>query len=156
MTKNCDHTSVGMIVRQDDKVLLIERMKYPFGFAPPAGHVDGDKTYEIAAKRELIEEVGLVATNLKLVFEGRKENVCRRRDGSWHFWKVYEVKVNGEVKRSEDETKLAGWYSNQEIKKLMERTKLYLQGEVPDEEWEKNPGLEVFWYHLQIEVQKVF
>jgi ADP-ribose pyrophosphatase YjhB (NUDIX family) len=78
MTKICGHISVGMIIRSDDKVLLIERMKYPFGFAPPAGHGDGDKSYEIAAKRELHEEVGLKAVDLGLIFEGRKENRCRR------------------------------------------------------------------------------
>lgn len=156
MIKSCDHTSVGMIVRQDNKVLLIERMKYPFGFAPPAGHIDGDKSYEIAAKRELSEEVGLETTDLKLMFEGRKENVCRRQDGAWHYWKVYEVKFAGIVTRSEDETKRADWYSIQEIERLMERTKLYLQGEVSEEDWEKNPGLEVFWYNLKFEGQKVF
>jgi len=81
MTKTCDHTSVGIIVRQGDKFLLIERMKFPFGFAPPAGHVDGDESFEIAARRELTEEVGLEAVSIKLLFEGRKENVCRRHDG---------------------------------------------------------------------------
>jgi ADP-ribose pyrophosphatase YjhB (NUDIX family) len=148
MTKECDHTSVGMIVRKEDKTLLIERMKYPFGFAPPAGHVDGDSSFELAAKRELTEEVGLTAAKLKLVFEGRKDNVCRRPDGSWHYWKIYEVEVRGEVKRSEDETKRAGWYTRQEIEELAERTMKYLRGEVSEDEWQKNPGLEVFWYEF--------
>ncbi|HBC73089.1 MAG: NUDIX hydrolase [Candidatus Amesbacteria bacterium GW2011_GWB1_47_19] len=156
MTKRCDHTSAGMIVRQGDKVLLIERMKYPFGFAPPAGHVDGDENFEISARRELNEEVGLEATDLKLIFEGRKENRCRREDGTWHYWKIYEIKVTGEIKRSKDETKQVGWYSSQEIEKLMGRTKQYLLSEVSEEEWEKNPGLEVFWFNLQSETQKVF
>jgi len=151
MTKICDHTSVGMIVKQGDNVLLIERMKYPFGFAPPAGHVDGDENFEISAKRELSEEVGLEATDLKIIFEGRKENRCRREDGTWHYWKIYDVKTAGKVKRSKDETKRVEWYSSQEIEKLKDRTKLYLHGEVSEDEWEKNPGLEVFWYN-----QKVF
>ena len=151
MTKRCDHTSAGMIVRQGDKVLLIERMKYPFGFAPPAGHVDGDENFEISARRELNEEVGLEATDLKLIFEGRKENRCRREDGTWHYWKIYEIKVTGEIKRSKDETKQVGWYSSQEIEKLMGRTKQYLLSEVSEEEWEKNPG-----FNLQSETQKVF
>jgi len=30
---------------QNDKLLLIERKKFPFGFAPPAGHVDGDADF---------------------------------------------------------------------------------------------------------------
>lgn len=150
--KKCDHTSVGMIVRQGNKILLIERMKYPFGFAPPAGHVDGDPSFEIAAKRELEEEVGLKVTNLQLIFEGRKENACRRPGGTWHEWKIYEVEVEGDVKRSEDETKQAGWYTRQEIEKLAERTKRYLAGKISDEEWQANPGLETFWFKWREEL----
>lgn len=151
--KVCDHTSVGMIVRKEDKMLLIERMKFPFGFAPPAGHLDGDLSYEVAAKRELEEEVGLKATSLKLVFEGRKDNPCRRPGGTWHEWKVYGVEVEGEVKRSEDETKQAGWYTKQEIEKLAERTRQYLAGGISDEKWQANPGLEIFWFKLRGELK---
>ena len=46
----CDHTSVGILVWKDSKLLLIERKNFQFGFAPPAGHLDGD-FYEEAAKR---------------------------------------------------------------------------------------------------------
>ena len=83
MPNICDHKSVGMIVRKDDNILLIERRKKPFGFAPPAGHIDGDKTFEESAVRELKEEVGLAATSIKLLIEGRKENHCRR--GRWNL-----------------------------------------------------------------------
>ena len=79
MEKVCDHTSVGIMVWRGDKLLLIERAKFPKGFAVPAGHVDGDATYEDSAKRELKEEVGLDAMGLRLIAEGRKENPCRRR-----------------------------------------------------------------------------
>ena len=57
MSAKCDHTSVGILVWKEEKLLLIERKNFPFGFAPPAGHLDGD-TYEEAAKRELLEETG--------------------------------------------------------------------------------------------------
>lgn len=59
MTKKCDNKSVGMLVWRDGSLLLIERRKPPFGFAPPAGHIDGDDSFEESAKRELKEEVGL-------------------------------------------------------------------------------------------------
>jgi len=49
--KNCDHTGVGIHVWRNGKLLLIERKKFPFGFAPPAGHVDGRQSFEVAAKR---------------------------------------------------------------------------------------------------------
>ncbi|KND48879.1 MAG: hypothetical protein AB200_00430 [Parcubacteria bacterium C7867-005] len=147
MAKVCDHTSVGMLVWKEGKLLLIERRKFPFGFAIPAGHVDEDTSFENAAIRELKEEVGLDAIDLELVIEGRKENLCRREDGSWHFWKIYKVDNKGELEPSSEETKRTGWYSSEEIQKLGERTEKYLAGEISDEEWEGDPGLEPVMYN---------
>jgi ADP-ribose pyrophosphatase YjhB (NUDIX family) len=121
MGKVCDHTSVGMFVWKEGKLLLIERKKFPVGFAVPAGHVDGDANYEDAARRELKEEVGLDAQNLELIFDSRKENPCRREGGTWHHWKLYKVEVTGEIHRSEEETKQAGWYSLDEIRKIEDK-----------------------------------
>ncbi|MFA6601941.1 MAG: NUDIX hydrolase [Candidatus Paceibacterota bacterium] len=146
MSKICDHTSVGMVVRQGDKILLIERAKGIKGFALPAGHVDGDKSYEEAARRELKEEVGLEAIGIKLLAEARKENPCRREGGSWHYWKIYAVTVQGELVRSLDETKKAGWYSLEEIKLLGLRTKKYEEGGIAEAEWNNSPGLEPVMY----------
>jgi ADP-ribose pyrophosphatase YjhB (NUDIX family) len=144
--KICDHTSVGMIVWQEDKLLLIERARKPFGFAPPAGHVDADILFEDAAKRELYEEVGLTAVSLKFLKEGRKENHCRREGGTWHQWKIFWVETTGEIKRSEDETKQAGFVNREEVEYLMTRTEKYLNKEITEEEWEKAPGIEPVWY----------
>ena len=135
-----------MIVKKGDEILLIERARFPFGFAIPAGHVDDDATYEDAARRELKEEVGLDAEELMLVKEGKKENVCRREDGTWHYWKIYEVIVSGKIERSVDETKQAGWYTREQIKELAERTERYNRKEIADEEWQDEPGLESVMY----------
>ena len=145
MQKICDHTSVGMLVWKDDRLLLIERARPPFGFAAPAGHVDGDPTYEIAAERELKEEVGLTTTNLVLLTEGRRENHCRREDGTWHYWKVYQMTTMGDVDRSKDETKQVNWYTREEIRAFAEKTEAYNRGEISEDEWSKNPGLEPIW-----------
>jgi ADP-ribose pyrophosphatase YjhB (NUDIX family) len=75
-------------------------------------------SFEDAAKRELKEEVGLDAVSLELIYEGRHENPCRREDGTWHYWKLYRAEVTGEVERSEEETKQAGWYTKEEVEKL--------------------------------------
>ncbi|CAN5318412.1 hypothetical protein BH10PAT1_BH10PAT1_4030 [soil metagenome] len=144
--KICDNKSVGMIIRKNDDILLIERMKFPFGFAPPAGHIDDHGSWSQAVEDEVNEEVGLIPVKIKLLVEGRKNNKCRRQDGDWHYWKIYEVETAGEIKRSEDETKQASWYSKEQIRKLADRTKRYLSGEITDDEWENNPGLEVVWY----------
>jgi len=146
MSKLCDHKSVGMLVWQNDNLLLIERKKPPFGFAPPAGHIDGDNSFEEAAKRELKEEVGLEAKNIQLLIEGRKDNVCRREDGSWHYWKIYKIEADGEVKRSEDETKQANFFTQNDLLLLAGKTELYLRGDIKQSDWEKSPGLEPVWY----------
>lgn len=154
MAKICDHKSVGMLVWRNEKLLLIERGRFPFAFAPPAGHCDGDD-YESTAKKELQEEVGLIAESLKLLIEGRKENPCRREDGTWHYWQIFEVEAVGDVERSEEETKQARWVSKEELKALATRTEEYRAGKISEEVWEKNPGLEPVWYDWMKELNIV-
>lgn len=146
MTNKCDNKSVGMLVWRDEKLLLIERKKKPFGFAPPAGHLDEDNSFEHSAKRELKEEVGLDSKSIELLVEGRKENPCRREGGSWHYWKIYKIETSGEIKRSENETKQANFYTKDDLSLLALRTEKYLHGDVEQENWEKSPGLEPVWY----------
>lgn len=146
MTKKCDNKSVGMLVWRDDKLLLIERKKPPFGFAPPAGHLDDDNSFEHSAKRELMEEVGLNSKNVELLIEGRKENPCRREGGSWHYWKIYKIETDGEIKRSEDETKQANFYSKNDLLLFASKTEKYISGDINQDDWEKSPGLEPVWY----------
>jgi len=144
MDKVCDHKSVGMIIKRGGNILLIERKKPPFGFAPPAGHLDSD-TFDHSAIRETEEEVGLKTKEIKLLIEGRKENKCRRSGGDWHYWKIYEVETEGDINRSENETKQAGWYNLEQIKNLVNRTEKYLAGLIPETEWQQSPGLEPVW-----------
>jgi len=146
MTKKCDNKSVGILVWRESSLLLIERKKPPFGFAPPAGHIDRDNSFEESAKRELKEEVGLETQNLKLLTEGRKENPCRREGGSWHYWKIYQIEATGEVKRSEDETKQAIFCKKDDLLLLASKTEKYLRGDIVQNDWEKSPGFEPVWY----------
>jgi len=143
--KACDNKSVGMIIKRGNDILLIERRRFPFGFAPPAGHVDNKGSFENAAKEEVEEEVGLTPRSIELILEGKKENPCRREGGTWHYWKIYQVEADGEIKRSEDETKQAGWFPVSQIESLAQRTKSYLAGEIPEDEWQLSPGLEPVW-----------
>lgn len=144
----CDHTSVGMLIWRGERLLLIERKKYPWGFAPPAGHVDGDASFEIAALREVQEEVGLTVLALAQVAEGRKENRCRRVDGGWHYWRIYQVTVDEaqEAAGNALETRQTGWYSREELAQLAQRTEAYLAGQISEEAWQAGPGLETVWY----------
>ncbi|MGB8346588.1 MAG: NUDIX domain-containing protein [Ktedonobacteraceae bacterium] len=144
----CDHTSVGILVWRGNELLLIERRKFPYGFAPPAGHVDGDPTFEFAAWRELEEEVGLMATSFRLVAEGDRPNRCRRVNGTWHHWKVYRAQVEGgqPVRASIAETKQTGWYTREKLADLARRTEQYRAGLISEERWQAAPGLEPVWY----------
>jgi len=153
MKKICDHTSVGMLVWREDNLLLIERKKFPFGFAPPSGHVDGDGSFEEAARRELKEEVGLETKSMRLLAEKRKNNHCRRTGGNWHFWKFYEVKISGEINISQDEVVKFGWYSKKQITDLAKRTQGYLAGKISKQNWQKNPGLEVDFFEWLAELK---
>jgi len=155
MTKKCDNKSVGMLVWRDGTLLLIERKKPPFGFAPPAGHVDGDNSFEESAERELKEEVGLEAQNIKLLIEGRKENPCRREGGNWHYWKIYQIEASGEIKRSEDETKQAIFYKKDDLLLLASKTEKYLDGSIEQDDWEKSPGLEPVWHEWLKELKVI-
>jgi ADP-ribose pyrophosphatase YjhB (NUDIX family) len=146
MVKICDHTSVGMFVWKDDTLLLIERARFPFGFAIPAGHVDGDKTFEESAARELKEEVGLDTKEMKLIAEGRRENLCRREGGTWHYWKLYKIEATGTIEGAVDETKRVGWYTKEQIKELGNKTEKYNRKEISEEDWDKDPGLEPIMY----------
>lgn len=147
MSKTCDHTSVGILVWRDNKLLLIQRARPPFGMAVPAGHVDVHGTYEKAASDELAEEVGLTAERFGLAAEGRMENPCRREGGTWHYWKLYKAEgVSGEVVPSADETKSYVWADVATLKRLSEKTERYRSGTLPEEEWRSSPGLEPVMY----------
>lgn len=144
---NCDHTSVGaLIYGEDASILMIERKKFPYGIAPPAGHCDGDSFLD-ALKKEVKEEVGLDVVEAVLHWQGKKQNRCRR-GGRWHRWQVFMVKAEGVLKRSIEETKSARWYSLDEVLNLAKKTREYLNGDISEVEWQANPGLEVVWFEM--------
>lgn len=127
MPQSCDHTSVGVLVFRDGKLLIINRKRPPLGLAAPAGHVDkhgnpGDpesSRFEMAARNELEEETGLQATSLTLIGEGRKENPCRRPDGTWHYWRIYRAEAAGELKPSSEETQGHLWCTREQMAELL-------------------------------------
>ena len=112
------HYSVGAVIRNDGKYLLIDRVHPPFGFAGPAGHVDEDETPEIALKREVEEESGLLIESYKLLFEEELDwNWCNKGI-KVHYWYLYDCKVSGELKQNFAETKSISWYTKNNIGQL--------------------------------------
>lgn len=96
ITKEYWHEVVGVFVfNEANKALFFERTHYPFVFTIPAGHVDVDEIPEVAAKRELLEETGLVVDNLKLIFDDDMYDDKCRRGADSHKWHLFVTKVSG-------------------------------------------------------------
>jgi len=157
MTKICDHTSVGILIEDDQKrLLLFQRNTRPWGIAPPAGHALMEHgSWEDAARTEVEEEVGLFVTHLDLLIQGRKPYLCRREflGKGGHEWHIYKASVgNFDLNPSERETKNARWYTRSEIQPLAGRTQRYFDGEISEEEWEAQPGIEPVWYEWLTEL----
>lgn len=149
MTKRCDNQSVGVLIKDDsNRMLLIERKKFPFGYAPPAGHIDDFASPEDCAIGEVQEEVGLKVESLELVYQGRHENRCRREGGYYHNWHVFKASVSGEITASPDEVSSYKWCSQSEFEKLIIQTREYITGKISEEDWQREPGLEPVWLEI--------
>lgn len=112
------HYSVGAVIKQDGKFLLIDRKKPPFGFAGLAGHVDEGETPEQALHREVREESGLIVVAYKLLYEEFIGwNYCSK-GVTGHYWHLYECTVKGKQQENVKETKSIGHYTLQDLKSL--------------------------------------
>ena len=112
------HYSVGALVKNDDKFLLIYRAKTPICYAGVAGHVDEGEGPLQAIHREVKEESGLEIKECHLLFEEMVDwNWCRRGI-TGHYWYLYECAVAGDVMYNKAEVKSIGWYSIGEIKQM--------------------------------------
>ena len=171
MAKKCDNKSVAVVVRRGQDILMIERKKYNFGFALPAGHQDGDDP-ETTAKKELFEEVGLIANAIVKKLNTRLPNPCKRDGGVYHDWTVFEAtKWSGDVKLSADETKSYIWTDKAMVAQIIKRLEDFLLSahilltaeNLPeivkktneDEEWKESPGLEPPMYFLFKELKLI-
>lgn len=143
----CNHTSVGVLVARDGRLLLINRASPPYGWAPPAGHVEPGETYGAAAARELAEETGLHAADLRHLISKRYPNRCRRPGGDHHDWAVYEADVVGHPVLS-PEIRGWRWASAVELADLVTLTRAHLASDATPEQWKEHPGLEPVWVEL--------
>ena len=115
---NTIHYSVGAVIRKGDRYLIIERKKFPPGFACVAGHIDEGENPEESVIREVNEESGLNVSSLNLLTE---EYISWNKCGDGvkgHHWYVFECKTSGEIKQNVSETKSIGWYSKPELANL--------------------------------------
>lgn len=83
------HESSGVFVRNDEgRFLFFTRNIFPFALTVPAGHVDTGETAEIAAQRELEEEVGMAGALIHVVTEDIIGDACSRGSDA-HLWHAF-------------------------------------------------------------------
>lgn len=114
------HKSVGAIITNEKgEIFMIDRVKKPFGWACPAGHVDKGETPEDAMVREVWEETGLNVREYELVHHEFVEwNTCSH-DIRGHDWYVFVVKSYvGGVNIEKEEVKDYRWISPEKLKSL--------------------------------------
>jgi len=150
MAKVCDNQSVGVIIEDGDKIAFLKRANFPIAIAPPAGHVDDHGSPEQAAMDEVNEEVGLTIAPGDLlqtaIYGQRVNNPCGRAGGDHHVWWIFRATTfEGTLTPDPEETQGAGWYTREQIQELAGKTKRFQKGEITDEQWQKDPGLEEVW-----------
>jgi len=111
------HPCVGAIIIRNDEILMIERQKFPFGWACVAGHIDEGEEPVISLIREVKEESGLDVISHELLFEEEINNPCRR-GVNYHYWYVYKCDVTGDFIENKDEVKNIKWENIDNLKKL--------------------------------------
>ncbi len=91
--------TVDIIIENAGKILLIKRRNPPLGWALPGGFVDYGESVEEAARREALEETGLVITDLKQ-FHCYSDP---RRDPRFHTVSiVFKAKASGDPVAADD------------------------------------------------------
>ncbi len=103
--------AVHVFLLQDDQVLLLRRHNtgYEDGkFSVPAGHLDGDETVQSAARREVLEEVGIELGDQELAVVGVMH---RRSDDERIDFFLAAVRWHGEpVNLEPEKCDLLAWY----------------------------------------------
>lgn len=149
----CDNQSVGVIVQNSGEFLLLQRAKFPWGLAPPAGHIDDHGSAIEAALAEVYEEVGIelpINSLIKVIDYRRINNVCRRPGGDYHNWTVFIAESETrETKASADETDGLLWISSTGLQYLANDTRNF----DPNNVNQKSKVLEKIWLDFFVELE---
>lgn len=94
----CFESSVGVVIRQGDLGLFIQRARGPkaYTWAFPAGHWEPGESPEQTATREVFEEVGLELDTADLgeqILKGRRFADHCRHGTTHHDWIVFEAQM---------------------------------------------------------------
>jgi 8-oxo-dGTP diphosphatase len=116
--------AAGILVEQDEKILLVRRINEPFKglWTLPAGFVDADEDPARAAERECLEETGLSvqATGILDIRWGREHE--RGAD----FVIFYQGQVMGGELQPGDDAEEAAWFERDHLPKLAFKSTAYI------------------------------
>jgi 8-oxo-dGTP pyrophosphatase MutT (NUDIX family) len=106
-----------VIVRDKEHNTLLLKRTPESDFAPmkwclPGGHIDLNEDHEAAAKRELMEETGLIAESCTL------SKVYKKDDIEIYYYDVNFGEIKPEIILESDEHIDYKWYSHDELRKL--------------------------------------
>jgi 8-oxo-dGTP pyrophosphatase MutT (NUDIX family) len=106
------HESVGALVVREGRLLLFERCKYPPGWTIPAGHLEAGMDPQEEMRREVAEEVGLVVTSSRRIWDGPPRLLADRcrRGADWHRWHLFLAEATGEPRLGDEGSRL-GWFT---------------------------------------------
>ncbi|HEX5774875.1 MAG TPA: NUDIX domain-containing protein, partial [Candidatus Paceibacterota bacterium] len=104
------HYSVGAIIKRDGGFLLFDRVRPPYGFAGPAGHVEEGEEPHDAVVREVSEETGLKVLSSTFLFDEELADDTCRHGVHVHRWRLYECQVEGELLPAADEARGMGYF----------------------------------------------
>jgi 8-oxo-dGTP pyrophosphatase MutT (NUDIX family) len=99
-SENFPRAACVLLRRKDGKFLAVSRKDDPTDFGLPGGKVDPGETDEQAARRELQEETGLEAGDIRFLYGG----VCPggKKDGIAYWTTTYVGDFEGEIHTEEE------------------------------------------------------
>ena len=124
---NLLHWEVGMFIINNKKQILLQKRSANKRFNPNkwalcAGHVDADEELEIAAIREIEEEIGIKISIEELHLLEKME--IKKRDNNSHITRYYYVMCNedeSEFRIQEDELSEVKWFDIDDIIDMIRR-----------------------------------
>lgn len=125
LEKNLFHRiSRVMLSNSEGKILLQKRSKHVFfperWDHSAAGHVDGGEDYLTAAKREMVEEIGVSGINLEELAYYKNEEVAQEGLTMRRFNKLYKGQINfTPTDIDPSEVTEVKWFSLDEIKTMI-------------------------------------
>lgn len=105
--------AVSVVLRREGRFLLVERANEPGRgmFAFPGGRVEADEKLASAAERELLEETGLMAADLREIARFDLAG----NDGGFQLHVFSAMDFSGELSAGDDALS-ADWYSLEQMR----------------------------------------